>query len=43
MEISGKGIHGATVMCGGATMKEEVLKEDLGARELWGAVAFPHH
>ena len=36
IEINGKEIPGLTVMCGGATVKEEVLKEDLGARELWG-------
>jgi len=24
-------------MCGGATVREKVLKEDLGAKELWGA------
>jgi len=44
MEIDGKVIPGAIVICGGATVlygvvmvKEEVLKEDLGAREFWRA------
>jgi len=34
MEISGKGILGLMMVCGGPTMKE-VFKEGLGARELW--------
>ena len=31
-----KGIHGLTMMSGGVTVKEEVLKKGLGARKFWG-------